>query len=99
MIVEHLPEGSATFRVRNPDTFRWNLAEQLLAAAVDALVTGNWLQSKDGQKNRNRPTPIERPGVTNAQRKRFGATAMSLAEADAWLGEGAYRETGNDLVT
>lgn len=59
------------------------------------------MNSKDGHKNRNRPDPIQRPGVSNTKKKTFGATRMNFAEADAWLaGEGVtYRDTENDLLT
>lgn len=35
----------------------------LLAAIADALAWLQWAKTKDGRKNRNRPDPIERPGV------------------------------------
>lgn len=58
------------------------------------------MQSRDGQKGRNRPEPLERPGVSRVNRRKFGATRMDFAEADAWLaGEGVvYDTTSNDLI-
>ncbi len=36
----------------------YSLTEHLLYLIVDELRLANWLQSKDGQRNRNRPEPI-----------------------------------------
>ncbi len=36
----------------------YSLTEHLLFLIVDELRLANWLQSKDGQDNRNRPDPI-----------------------------------------
>jgi len=62
----------------------WGLTEHLLAAAVDALHVANWQRSADGQKGRNYPEPIERPGIR--QPERIGSDPVSLDEIDDWLG-------------
>lgn len=36
----------------------WSRTEHLLALVVDELRTANWMRSKDGAKNRNRPKPV-----------------------------------------
>jgi hypothetical protein len=100
MIIDQLDDTSQLYRSRNPD-WRWGLAEQLMAATVDALNMANWLNSEDGRRKRNRPEPIPRPGVGPvAEKKTFGATKMSFAEADAWLASDGLDlvETGNDLT-
>lgn len=100
LIIERLPETSALFAERNPDTYRWGLSEQLLAMVADALNIANWMNSEDGRRKRHRPEPIPRPGVNNKNTKTFGTTRMSFAEADAWLaGDGVtYTTVANDLV-
>lgn len=101
LIIERLPETSAVFRERNADSWRWNLPEQLLATACDLLAIGNWMQSEDGRKNRNRPKRIERPGVkSDEKRNTYGSTVMDISNVDAWLaGDGLeYRDVENDLV-
>lgn len=84
MIVQNSPRDSALFRVMNPDTWQWGLAEHLLSINADAAIMGNWMQSKDGQKNRNRPKPLPRPGVE--QDKKFGGKAESIESIRDWLG-------------
>jgi len=61
------------------------LSEHLLAVVADAVIAGNWMQSKDGQKNRNRPKPIPRPGV-KPESKKFGGQAEDIDTIRAWLG-------------
>lgn len=53
-------------RALNPD-WQWaDLSNQLGVAAVDLLQLLWWAKTKDGQNNRNRPTPFPRP-VTKIQ--------------------------------
>lgn len=82
VIVKHLPRSSALVRVIEGDDHPWGLAEQLLAATVDALHAANW-QRGEGKK-RDKPKPIPRPGI-NAP-KRYGTTALPLDEMTDWLG-------------
>jgi hypothetical protein len=56
------PDRSALALERNPDDAGWSLTDHLLAEAVDALRLLLWAKTKDGEKNRNRPVPVERPG-------------------------------------
>lgn len=69
----------------SPDA-RWDLSDHLLAVVADAVIQGNWMQSRDGQKNRNRPKPIQRPGIEAS--KKFGGKAEPVAAIRDWLGWG-----------
>lgn len=84
-IVKYQPETSALHRAMHPDAAPWGLSEHLLAVVADAVIQGNWMQSRDGQKNRNRPKPIQRPGVAPANKK-FGGQAESIDAIRDWLG-------------
>ena len=46
---------------------------------------GNWMRSKDGRKNRNRPKPVPRPGL-EPDEKTYGKDALDIDEMRAWLG-------------
>lgn len=85
VIVQNTFTDTALYRAMNPDTWQWQLSDYLLAVIADATITGNWMQSKDGQKNRNRPKPIQRPGVDTGE-KTYGAGAVDLDEMRDWLG-------------
>lgn len=85
VIVQNTFTDTALFRAMNPDTWQWKLSDYLLAVIADATITGNWMQSKDGQRNRNRPKPIPRPGVDTGE-KTYGAGAVDLDEMRDWLG-------------
>ena len=82
VIVKHLPRSSALVRVIEGDDHPWGLAEQLLAAAVDALSAANW-QRGEG-KRKDKPKPIPRPGVGGD--KTYGKEALPLDEMADWLG-------------
>jgi len=69
----------------HPDAAPWGLSEHLLAVVADAVIAGNWMSSRDGQKNKNRPKPIPRPGVV-PDAKRFGGKAESMTTIREWLG-------------
>lgn len=53
--------ASAVYRRLNPD-WVWTLDAMLQAEQADSLRWMQWAKSKDGQRNRNRPKPIPRPG-------------------------------------
>lgn len=84
-IVKYQPATSALYREMNPDAAPWGLSEHLLAVVADAVIQGNWMQSRDGQKNRNRPKPIKRPGIKPDAQK-FGGKAESVDAIREWLG-------------
>ena len=56
----------------------------LQAMTFDVLQQIAWLQSEDGMKGRNRPTPLPRPGA-KAEETRTGTTALDLDEMAALL--------------
>lgn len=84
-VVKYQPATAALYREMHPDAAPWGLSEHLLAVVADAVIAGNWMQSRDGQKNKNRPKPIQRPGVT-PDRNRFGGKAESIDTIRDWLG-------------
>lgn len=59
-----LPRGSRTFSAIDPE-FAWEQSHYLLANIANSLQLLVWAQTKDGQKNRNRPKPIEPPKRRN----------------------------------
>ena len=80
-------EGSALYRALLGDDSDWNTTNQLLAMAADHLAVANWFQTKDGQKGKNRPKQIPRPGVRDEEETTYGkGTSMSMDEARKWLG-------------
>lgn len=86
--VEHLPQDSALGRVRDPHAALWTLTPHLLAEAVYRLQVLHWVQTEDGQKNLNPPERIERPGVTNPNKKRMGSGTVLVSEWDDWWNGG-----------
>lgn len=85
VIVQHTERGSALSVSMDPGATQWGLSEHLLAVVADAVIAGNWMSSKDGQKNRNRPKPIQRPGIA-PDKKQFGGRAESMDSIRDWLG-------------
>lgn len=89
-ILKHSKPGSAyyTYMVGD-DASPWGLSEQLLADIADKLAIQIWFKTKDGQKGRNRPKPIKRPGVDPNEGqdvKRFGGgTKKPAADVMALL--------------
>ena len=80
-------EGSALYRALLGDDSDWNTTNQLLAMVADHLAVANWFQTKDGQKGKNRPKQIPRPGVRDEEETTYGkGTSMSMDEARKWLG-------------
>lgn len=67
-----LPRGSRTYSSIDPE-FSWEQSHYLLANIANSLQLLVWAQTKDGQKNRNRPKPIEPP-------KRKADTGMTADE-------------------
>ena len=80
-------EGSALYRALLGDDSDWNTTNQLLAMVADHLAVANWFQTKDGQKGKNRPKQIPRPGVKDEEETTYGkGTKMSREDMAAWLG-------------
>ena len=88
VIVDHLPVTSALHREVSPEWAAWaggDVSAHLLAVIADGVTAGNWMQSRDGQKNRNRPKPIPRPGL-EPNDKKYGGKAESIESIREWLG-------------
>lgn len=81
-VITCLPTDSALARALHPD-WMWGLTEMLTADMVDSLRWLIWAKTKDGQKGRNPPKPVPRPGVQ--QPERIG-TKTPLAEMNTFLG-------------
>ncbi|WP_417556246.1 DUF5361 domain-containing protein [Microbacterium sp.] len=60
----------------------WPFETHLLADIADSLRFLGWAKTKDGQKNRNRPKPIPRPGMHGL---RSDIAAMPLDELKQFL--------------
>ncbi|MGQ4548304.1 DUF5361 domain-containing protein [Dermabacteraceae bacterium P13077] len=86
------PRDSALWRHFNSDEEQqWGIAEHLAAIIADAARTLVWMQSEDGRKNRNRPEPIQRPGVEETKKVQVGSDALDADEMCEWLG-GAFAQ-------
>ena len=88
VILTHSKPGSAYYDHMVGDASPWGLTEQLLAQIVDNQNIQIWFKTKDGEKGRNRPKPIPRPGVDPDQDvKRIGGkTKKKAADMAALLG-------------
>ena len=89
VILRHSKPGSAYYaQMVGEDASPWGLSEQLLADIADKLAVQIWFKTKDGEKGRNRPKPIPRPGVEpDRDTKRIGGnTKKPAAEVAALLG-------------
>lgn len=88
VILMHSKPGSAYYGEMLGEAEPWGLSEQLLAQIVDNQNIQIWFKTKDGEKGRNRPKPIQRPGVDPDQDvKRIGGkTKKKAADMAALLG-------------
>lgn len=67
----------------------WDLNNQLSALIADYLRILVWFKTKDGQKGRNFPKPIERPGIEDDSKKIVGkGTKINAVDLAAILGMG-----------
>lgn len=76
-----------------PDSW-WTPERDLLATLIDQQALLLWMQSEDGHKNRNRPKPIERPGVRRG--RRMGKTSLPQAQVRALLAARGPQRGGDD---
>jgi hypothetical protein len=83
VICANSTRSSALVRSLHGSEASWGLTEHLLATVADYQAILIWQKTKDGQKNRNRPKPIDRPGQKTTE-KTLG-TKMSIEDADKWL--------------
>ena len=87
VIVRQSSQDSAIARSVDPEQSAWTLSDQLLALVGDYLAWIAWSKTADGEKGRNRPKPIPRPGVEPDEDVRtFGSDPVALDELDAFLG-------------
>lgn len=87
VVVRQAPPGSAIARAIEPEQSEWGISEQLLALVADYLAWIQWSKTTDGEKGRNRPKPIPRPGVEpDTKTQRIGADPVPIAELEAFLG-------------
>lgn len=87
--VKRAPRESNSYALSFGPPARWGDLEYMTALAVDYLAWLLWMNSEDGHKGRNKPTPLPRPGVEPVERKeatRLGNAHMSLNQAREWLG-------------
>jgi hypothetical protein len=96
ILVERLPQDSATTRAIQGEDAAWSLADHLMAAAVDALNIANWQRSEDGSKGRNRPRPIPRPGVHDGTTRYGRGNGMTREELDKRLGRDKREAAGGN---
>jgi len=84
--VWYLPSDCALARELNGDDIEWDLTNQLLAAQVDVLAIANWQRA--GGKRKDKPKPVERPGM-RPDRTTYGGSkddALPLDQMADWLG-------------
>lgn len=87
VIIQQAPRESAIARAVDPERAEWSLSDYLLAMIADANTWLVWSKSQDGQKNRNRPKPIPRPGMEEDKDTRvFGSDPIPIDELDDFLG-------------
>lgn len=89
-IVENAPRTSAIARSVDREKAEWSTTDYLLAMIADAQAWLVWAKTEDGAKNRNRPKPLPRPGVTDpsveAETRHFGGDPIPLDELIDFLG-------------
>lgn len=87
VIVRRAPQDSSIAQSVDPEASRWGLSDQLLALVGDYLAWIAWSKTADGEKNRNRPKPIPRPGVEpDEDIQKFGSDPVPIDELEEFLG-------------
>ncbi len=72
----------------HPDEAGWTLTNLLLATIADALHWLQWVKTPDGKRNRNRPKPIERPGVSSTKRTHPKVKGIAASKMRELLNQG-----------
>lgn len=86
VIVRQSPQDSSIARSVDPEASQWGLTDQLLALVGDYLAWIAWSKTADGEKNRNKPKPIPRPGVEpDTDSRTFGSDPVPLDELEDFL--------------
>ena len=87
VLVKHSPESSALFRsVHGAEQSEWTLTNHLLAAVADSAAWLVWSKTEDASRKRNRPKPIQRPGITDDSKKQIGSGTLEIEAMKNWLG-------------
>lgn len=83
---EYASQGDALYQALHGDAAKWSDQEHLTAILVDLASLLVWFKTEDGQKNKNRPKRIPRPGVEEAEQGvSIGSGGVPVEEfADAW---------------
>lgn len=98
VLVKAIRPTSALYRAQHGDDAQWGLGEQLLAHAADSLAFLVWAKTEDGQRGRNRPKRIPRPGVTPDEDTTTlggGESVLPAEDMWAWL-DGPFVELNPD---
>ena len=74
-LVSQMPEGSRLAQAYDPDAL-WTSERALMAAMVNSLNWLVWANSRDGERNRNRPKPIG-PQAAAGRNRRVVGVAMT----------------------
>lgn len=87
VIVRNLPQSSALHKsIHGLEESLWTISDYLLAQIADTQAWLAWTKTKDGEKGRNQPRPIPRPGVEDESKKRIGSGTLPASEMIEWLG-------------
>lgn len=84
-LVANLPDDASVWR-NLEEMNRWPVSAHLIATVIDQLNLILWSKTEDGEKGRNRPDPIPRPGVEEKKKNSDGEVqAMDLDELKEFL--------------
>lgn len=86
VFIRHSPAGSAYYASESGEESLWGVQEYLMANLVDLTNVLVWFKTKDGQKGRNRPKPIPRPGMKEPGKKKHGGAKIPAADIADLLG-------------
>lgn len=86
VFIRHSPAGSAYYAAESGEESLWGVQEHLMANLVDLTNILVWFKTKDGQKGRNRPKPIPRPGVEEPGKRKHGGAKIPAADIADLLG-------------
>lgn len=86
VFIRHSPAWSAYYAAESGEESLWGVQEHLMANLVDLTNILVWFKTKDGQKGRNRPKPIPRPGVEEPGKRKHGGAKIPAADIADLLG-------------
>ena len=79
-------DNGAVFKAIHGERAEWGLQDHLLARIGDTLDLLWWAKTEDATKNRNRPKPLPRPGITDDSKKQIGSGSLPVDAMREWLG-------------